>query len=189
MRTRSHAGAPSLSAVAAQSCAVRCSPRTDPTHWRLASAHLPGWDYLDTYTAEVATSRPRCAMTAAQCLLVPSSGAVRLLALRDRLTRVASLKPAVTGAGSDLLFPVVHASHDLVVLGFDDRHLDFRVLVDIGQGRVRCTTVVRRHHRLGRAYFAVVGPIHRLIMPRLLAKAASQGWRTPGERACDPVPG
>lgn len=169
-----------MSAGARRSAAMP-SPRTNPVHWRLASTYLPGWDYLDTYEVMIAGSdRPDRAMTAAQCLLHPSPGAVRVLAARDVLARVASLKPAVTG--SALLFPVIHASHDLVVLGFDDRHLDFRVLVDVRRGQVRCTTVVRRHNVLGHAYFAIVGPFHRLIMPGLLARATRGGWRPPRAR-------
>jgi hypothetical protein len=79
----------------------------------------------------------------------------------------------------DGLFPVLHRSADRVVLGLDDRHLDFRVLVDVEPGRVRCTTGVRRRP-LGRAYFAVVGPFHRSVVPAMLERAARRGWTSRG---------
>jgi hypothetical protein len=136
--------------------------------------HLPGWDYADAYECDVAGNGPDCALTAARSLLQPSTTARRVLRLRDLLVRAWSLRPAVTG-GADL-FPVLSTTPELAVLGLDDRHLDFRILVAVEEGRVCCTTAVRRHNVLGRGYFAVVGPCHRLIVPRLLARSARRGW-------------
>jgi hypothetical protein len=148
-----------------------------------ASAHLPGWDYADAYEITGVTNGPGDARTAAHCLFDLSAAGRATLRARDALGRVASLKPALTGATD--LFPMLYLTEDLAVLGLDDQHLDFRVLVSVAAGRVRCTTAVRRHNALGYAYFAVVHPFHRLAVPQLLARAARQGWRTPewGARA------
>jgi hypothetical protein len=67
----------------------------------------------------------------------------------------------------------VHArTEEEVLMGEDDRHLDFRVsvlLVDDGAGRgVVVTTTVQFHGWPGRAYFALVRPFHRLIVPAVM---------------------
>jgi hypothetical protein len=56
-----------------------------------------------------------------------------------------------------------------MVMGGDDRHLDFRVAVlvrmDAQGGReLVVVTVVHSHNRLGRTYLAVIAPFHRTIL-------------------------
>jgi Protein of unknown function (DUF2867) len=75
------------------------------------------------------------------------------------------------------IFPVITKTPERVVLGLDDRHLDFRVAVDVtplggAQSHVTATTLVCPHNRLGRAYLAIVLPFHRLIIPAMLAQVA-----------------
>lgn len=74
-------------------------------------------------------------------------------------------------------FPIISTSPERVVLGFDDRHLDFRVIVDVkdlGAGRqsITTSTLVKTHNTFGRLYMAVVKPFHRVIVPEMLAQAA-----------------
>jgi hypothetical protein len=66
-------------------------------------------------------------------------------------------------------FPVLSKSAGEMVLGGDDRHLDFRVAVlvrtDAQGGReLVVVTVVHCHNRLGRTYLAVIAPFHRAIL-------------------------
>lgn len=73
------------------------------------------------------------------------------------------------------VFPIIEQSKDLIVLGFDDVHLDFRVIVEVGmvtdnQCRVILTTLVRTNNRFGAAYLCSVKPFHRLIVRTLLAQ-------------------
>lgn len=136
-------------------------------------AHLPGWDYADGFDVTVDGAAPHSAMTAMRCLLGPGPGHV-VLRIRDRLVGAVGLEPAVTGA--DDLFPVLVDTPQLAVVGLDDSHLDFRILLSLDERRVRCVTVVRRHNALGRAYFAVVGPFHRRLVPYLLRRAARRQW-------------
>jgi uncharacterized protein DUF2867 len=73
------------------------------------------------------------------------------------------------------LFPVLSETCDRLVAGFDDRHLDFRVVVDVARGQqVTATTVVKTHNLLGRVYLAVVLPFHRLIVRNMLQRAFLQ---------------
>jgi hypothetical protein len=103
-----------------------------------------------------------------------------LIALRNQLVAPFGLKtPAPEDIKSDLktaetigIFPLVSVTRDRVVAGFDDKHLDFRVIVDVSPGSrrrlVTATTLVRTHNFLGRAYLATVLPFHKMIVPSLL---------------------
>src|SRR5262249_55055917 len=59
-------------------------------------------------------------------------------------------------------FPVLSKSAVEMVMGGDDRHLDFRVAVLVrtdaqGGRKLVVVTVVHCHNRLGRTYLAVIG--------------------------------
>jgi Protein of unknown function (DUF2867) len=104
-----------------------------------------------------------------------------LMALRNRLVGSLGLE---TGrekrrAASPRigLFPIMALTPHHVLLGLDDKHLDFRVAIDVlplpGAGQqVTATTLVRTHNLLGRLYLAMVLPFHRVIVPALLAQVA-----------------
>jgi hypothetical protein len=70
------------------------------------------------------------------------------------------------------IFPVLTETPDRLVAGFDDHHLDFRVVVDVAPARsgrdVTATTLVLTHNRLGRVYLAAIMPFHRLVAKSLL---------------------
>ena len=136
--------------------------------------HLPGWDHADAYEVDaVAPDAP----TAARALFAVTGRGRLVLGLRDVLVRPLRLEPAL--GVRDEVFSVLHRSPGRVVLGLDDRHLDFRVLVDVLPRQLRCTTGIRRRP-LGRAYFGVVGPFHRRIVPGMLERAARHGWTSGG---------
>jgi hypothetical protein len=101
-----------------------------------------------------------------------------LTTLRNILVAPFGLKTsgASDGVARDMigLFPVVSETPERLVAGFNDKHLDFRLVVDVaaaGAARsVTATTLVLTHNRLGRAYLAVILPFHRLIVPAMLRK-------------------
>ena len=64
------------------------------------------------------------------------------------------------------LFPVVSETPDRLVAGFNDKHLDFRVVVDVAAPAaqaVTVTTLVLTHNLLGRTYLTIILPFHRLV--------------------------
>jgi hypothetical protein len=105
-----------------------------------------------------------------------------LMALRDCLVTPFGLKtsedPKVR-ISTDIIgiFPVLSQSPARLVAGFDDSHLDFRVVVDVataGPGQqVTATTLVLTHNRLGRIYLATILPFHRLIVRSMLRQVAA----------------
>jgi hypothetical protein len=107
-----------------------------------------------------------------------------LLRLRHLLVTPFGLKTSGKGENPPRetigLFPILTQTPDRLVAGFDDKHLDFRVVVDVaasgpdsGDGQqVTATTLVRTHNLFGRIYLAIILPFHRLIVPAMLRKVA-----------------
>ena len=120
------------------------------------------------------------ARRAAEKLLAHNPGWIdALLRLRNTLVRPFGLKTSGLGepasGGMIGIFPVISETPERIVAGFDDRHLDFRVVVDVEPShpghQVTATTLVKTHNLLGRAYLAVVLPFHRVIVRSLLRHA------------------
>jgi Protein of unknown function (DUF2867) len=100
--------------------------------------------------------------------------------LRDTIVAPFGLKTspeAATHADAIGIFPVLSDTPNRLVAGFDDSHLDFRVVVDVAPSgqrqRVTATTLVLTHNRLGRVYLAIIMPFHRLIVRALLRQVAA----------------
>lgn len=132
-------------------------------------------------------------MTYQDCTIVPLSGPTdmdrvipafflgapgwlhRLMDLRNALVRPLGLKTGPMGppppppyhVGQSIgLFRLLSLTEDEAVLGEDDRHLDFRVSLKLlPDRRLAVSTHVTMHNGLGRAYMAVVKPVHRIIAP------------------------
>src|SRR4029077_9638826 len=81
------------------------------------------------------------------------------------------------------IFRVFGMSDTEVVLGENDKHLDFRVSIlctpdsppDTGN-RLTLSTVVHCHNRLGKTYLSVIAPFHRQVVKASLRRAAEVGW-------------
>ncbi len=81
-------------------------------------------------------------------------------------------------------FPVLSKSATELVVGEDDRHLDFRVTLqlraDAAHGReLVAGTVVHCHNRLGRLYLATILPFHRVIVRASLEQAVAIAPKRP----------
>ncbi len=70
------------------------------------------------------------------------------------------------------LFNIYGYSESEVILGEDDKHLDFRVslLIERENRRLVLTTVVQFNNWLGRLYFLPVSFFHRIIVKAMLKK-------------------
>ena len=98
-----------------------------------------------------------------------------LIVLRNIIVAPFGLKGGTRenpGADKIGIFPVVSQSQHRVVAGFDDRHLDFRVIIDVTEARdarnVTATTLVLTHNLLGRLYLAAILPFHRLVVRAMM---------------------
>jgi hypothetical protein len=75
-------------------------------------------------------------------------------------------------------FPLLSKHAEELVIGADDRHLDFRAAIlqraaEVGGRELVAVTVVHCHNRLGRTYLAVIAPFHRAIVRANLQRAVN----------------
>lgn len=145
-----------------------------------AGVFLPGAQFADAFTLTV-RDPALDARGAAQRLFGTSPGWVRaLLVVRDAIMAPLGVTTSKTAAQAPVdrvgMFPVLSETPQRLVAGLNDRHLDFRVLVDVapaqGGTRITITTVVLTHNWLGRVYLTVILPFHRLVARALLKQAA-----------------
>lgn len=112
----------------------------------------------------------------------------RLMALRNRTAALFGLKnlghmgamdaskPAADYRVGDRIgvFTLLQMSEREVVLGDSDKHLDVRIFVCKLAGSAgpsaAVSTVVHVHNLLGKTYMLFVAPVHKLIVPAMLAK-------------------
>ncbi len=136
---------------------------------------------VDALTRLLGTSAPRWA----EHLMWLRDRIVSLIGLRTSHTDVPVRKSNVRFQPGDMagMFRVFARTDDEVLLGGNDRHLDFRASMLVQRDAARTsavlTTVVHFNNGLGRAYFFVVRPFHRLIVTSLLRNVAR---RLEGER-------
>lgn len=153
---------------------------------------IAGWynsaDLLDCYAAPLPPGHDGDIHRIALAILDRPSWWFRtLLTIRDGFARGAGLQTtddirrSVPADARVAFFPIRARSADEIILGEDDRHLDFRLslLVDRradGTATVFATTVVRCRNRLGRAYLAAITPFHHLVVRSSLARAEAAGF-------------
>jgi hypothetical protein len=163
---------------------------TLPPGARVAGLY-PGAFLADAYAIDLPVGATHDTLALARCTLERSAPWVdALMALRDRLVAGFGIKTAKAlraDASAEVprigLFRIYETHGDEVVLGEDDRHLDFRVSVlrtpgaAPGDGdRLTTVTVVHCHNRLGRNYIRLITPFHRLVVRTSLERAARAGW-------------
>ena len=103
-----------------------------------------------------------------------------LVNLRNLIVAPFGLKTSGDGepstGGMIGLFPVLSETPERLVAGFNDSHLDFRVVVDVasaGNGQqVTTTTLVLTHNWFGRIYLTAIVPFHRLVARAMLRQVA-----------------
>ena len=143
---------------------------------------LEGAQFSDTYALKI-TGQSLDAVTATQRVMGRNPIWIsKLMRLRNLIVAPLGLKAAPdeklgpdTSIGT---FPLVSKSPERVVLGLDDKHLDFRIVVDVVNGdgglqTITATPFVKTHNALGRTYLAIVKPFHRIIVPAMLKQAAN----------------
>ena len=162
-----------------------------------AESGVAGWfdaaDLADAYAvpigaADVAKGIDNLARSA---LADPAPWIRLLLRLRDALVagfRVKTTQEVRRAAIADNaeridFFRILARSDRELILGEDDRHLDFRLSMLLrarpdGSGdELVATTVVRCHNALGRVYLALIARFHRLVVITNLSRASNKGWR------------
>jgi hypothetical protein len=152
--------------------------------------------FADAYSIELPPGASGDPETLARFVFSQKSAVVSgLLAIRDALVGSFGIKttrqlashqsegePARIG-----MFRIYSSGNSEIVLGEDDKHLDFRLSLMCSNlshdtRQVILSTVVHCHGRFGRIYIGLIAPFHRVIVKSALRRAARRGWpkETPG---------
>ncbi|MGH8807837.1 MAG: DUF2867 domain-containing protein [Noviherbaspirillum sp.] len=122
------------------------------------------------------------ARDAAQVILgEPPRLARVLMSVRNCIVSLFGLKTPVPADHAEAranqigIFPVLSETAEEIVLGVDDKHLDFRICVSVQRGpqdaHISVATLVHIHNLFGRLYMFVVLPFHRLLSRHMLLAA------------------
>ncbi len=140
---------------------------------------LPTADFADAFAIDVSDMALDAPEAAHRIFDEQPRWIMRLVFLRNALVKPFGLSPGADPKArterSIGIFPVVSSTAERIVLGFDDSHLNFRVVVDVqatggAARRITLTTLVHRNNWLGRVYLAVIMPFHKVIAPTVLAR-------------------
>lgn len=166
---------PTLCAVPGGSLIAQALPQSDFADCYQFDDQWPDLNAMQTYLTLVART-PRWM----NALMAMRNQVVRLFGLKHlgHLSAIAHTKPASAYRLGDRvgIFSLRHIQDDEVIVWDNDKHLHVQLsvlkhTVD-GKPKVSLSTVVHIHNRLGRCYMAIVGPVHSIIVPRMLAQVA-----------------
>jgi len=143
-----------------------------------ANALLSGAQFIDAFRVEIGAATVNARDACTRMVLHGPRWIDALLRLRNILVTRFGLKTSGEGAPSPHgvigLFPVLSETPERLVAGFDDSHLDFRIVVDVTRdaaGRqVTSTTLVRTHNLLGRTYLKLIMPFHKLVVRGMMRR-------------------
>jgi len=149
------------------------------------------YDYIDSYHGDFNDKNGKITSTEIGKLFFTSSPewVDKLFEIRNRIVGLFGLKTSgsidnrnqiLDNFSGELgesvgLFKIFYKSVDEIVLGEDDKHLDFRVSLFIQRNQnemnnLVISTAVKYNHWLGRLYFLPVSPFHKLIVPTMLKR-------------------
>jgi hypothetical protein len=143
-------------------------------------ALLAGAQFVDAYRVAVEATALDARKAAEKMFARGPRWIEALINLRNMVVAPFGLKTSGEGepasGGMIGIFPVVSETPERLVAGFNDHHLDFRVVVDVATAeagqQVTTTTLVLTHNPFGRAYLALIMPFHRLIARVMLRQLA-----------------
>lgn len=146
----------------------------------LPNSILPNADWADAYEIETDRVFPDMRSAADGIVGTMPRWSKWLLWLRNIALAPFGLKPG-DPSNNDAnvehvdFFPVLSEDEAQIVLGLDDRHLDFRILLQRYPAqtgaRYRLTTLVEQHNMFGRVYLFLIRPFHRWIVRSVLKNA------------------
>lgn len=157
--------------------------RTTPPSESVVADWYENASLLDSYSIDLnASEQSSMRMLATRVLANPPVWQKVLIAVRDAMVKPFRLKTSgmvreSQGRNERVdFFPVHWEGRDEIVLGADDRHLDFRLsllrrLSPTGASLI-ATTVVHTHNAFGVTYLNLIRPFHHLVVRANLARCA-----------------
>lgn len=139
---------------------------------------LPDANFADQYSIEIPDTGIDAVSAAERAMSRQPDWVNGLMWLRGLIVTPLGLQHGRPRSGDDDTignFPVISKSKQRVVVGLNDKHLDFRLILECALTaenamRISTITLVQTHNWLGRAYLQTILPFHKIIVPQMLAQ-------------------
>lgn len=161
---------------------TKVEKRNDVPRGSVLTDYFEKPDYCDSYKITVTADKSVDEWLTGIFTLPPWVGT--LMNIRNAVVRIFGLKTGgaekpdrkthyLPGERASYFTVIAHTGNE-IILGEDDKHLDFKisVLKDDASSSVCLTTLVRFNNVFGRIYFLPVKPFHKIILKTMLKKAA-----------------
>ena len=107
---------------------------------------------------------------------------ILLFLIRNILVKIVGLKTSLPKdhneefkvGGYIGFFKIYEITEDEIIMGADDKHLNFRASIyndHSEEYNIKVTTLVQFNNNLGRIYMKLIGPFHRLVVSSMVKKA------------------
>ncbi|RXM38262.1 DUF2867 domain-containing protein [Chryseobacterium sp. CH21] len=162
----------------------------------ILSQNKKDFDYTDSFEGELGAGAQNIDITEIGKAFFTSGPkwGKKMFALRNKVVRLFGLKTGsktenkLTEQGFKCevgerlgIFKVFDKTNNEIILGEDDKHLDFRVSLLFDKNKnekdvnfLAISTTVKFHNWLGILYFLPVRPFHKLIVPAMLKNMIGQ---------------
>lgn len=145
-----------------------------------AGAVLSGAQFIDAFRVDVGKAAVNAREACTRMVLNGPRWVDALVRLRNILVTPFGLKKSGEGApapgGLIGLFPVLSETPERLIAGFNDSHLDFRIVVEVdgdaASRQVTLTTLVKTNNFLGRTYLMLITPFHKIVARGMMGRIA-----------------
>jgi len=145
-----------------------------------AGTVLAGAQFIDAFRVDIGAAAVNAREACTRMVLNESGWISSLVRLRNILVTPFGLKTSGEGApapgGLIGLFPVLSETPERLIAGFNDYHLDFRIVVDVAgdapSREVTLTTLVKTNNLLGRTYLMIITPFHKIVARSMIGGIA-----------------
>lgn len=147
----------------------------------ICASGLARVDFADAYSGQADRTYADAEQAARAAFADPPHAVRCLMALRNGIVAPFGLRASIDfsdrGLGKIDVFPIISSTNDEVVVGGNDKHLDFRIWIGIQPGlkgsEVTISTLVKINNRLGKGYLSVIMPFHKLLLRTMLQRAVN----------------
>ncbi|MBB3213694.1 hypothetical protein FHW67_002995 [Herbaspirillum sp. Sphag1AN] len=137
----------------------------------IRASGLPHIDFADAYSGQADRTYADAEQAARAVFANPPPAVQRLMALRNAIVAPFGIKASVDfsdrGLGKIDVFPIISSTTTEIVVGGDDKHLNFRIWISIEAGpngsTVTISTLVKINNLLGKIYLSIIMPFHKYV--------------------------
>jgi hypothetical protein len=143
--------------------------KTEPPRNSMILKDFGTVDYCDSYRI-IKSTGDSAEQIAARLFNLPE-WVTGLMILRHWIVKPFGLKTEKE-AKPDKIFPVIVQNENEIIMGINDRHLNFRVsvLLNSEKSYIYATTLVHYNNGWGKVYFLLIRPFHKIIVRSVMKR-------------------